>query len=62
MDKQPEKRALKYQTALSQHETLASRNSALKAKNDLLGIKMASLDKKLSSDVVRVPETMRTYW
>lgn len=41
------KRALEHKTALSQHQTLASTSLELKAKNDLLGIRMASLDKEL---------------
>jgi len=47
LEEQQAKRALEHQTALSQHQTLASANLEFKAKNDLLGTRIASLDKEL---------------
>ena len=47
LEEQQAKRALRHQAALSQQQTLASANLEFKAKNDLLGTRIASLDKEL---------------
>lgn len=47
LEDQQAKRALEHQTAVSEQQFLAATNSELKAKNDLLGSRIATLDKEL---------------
>jgi len=54
LESQHAKRALEHENALSQQQVLASVSSELKAKNGLLGARMATLDKELIDKQQRI--------